>query len=55
MCFDDSYVFPVAPDSGCSWLLKALVQAGNIVRLPGRLACPHTNSDKPQPQDLSIL
>lgn len=43
MCFDDSYVFPVAPHSGCSWLLKALVQAGNIARVPGRLTCPHAD------------
>lgn len=41
MCFDDSYVFPVAPHSGRSWLLKTLVRAGNIARVPVRLTRPH--------------
>lgn len=45
VCFDYSCAFPVAPHSGCSWLLKALVQAGNIARVPGRLTCPHTDSE----------
>lgn len=41
VCFDDSYVFPVAPHSDHSWLLKTLAPAGNIARVPVRLTRPH--------------
>lgn len=37
--------FLVRPIQAAAWLLKALVQAGNIARVPGRLTGPHTDPE----------